>query len=103
MHQEGAGAGAGAGLFHKGIKLELRIAPQYLRGQGAESNRLRGGNMVNQDEGPSKDQPRAAGRGRARCRPACSISPGSFQEVEQRQDCRLQLNTCSPPGEKSTP
>ena len=82
------------------ISQELRIAsltghrptvPE--QGQGADSNRPRGGKVVNQDQGPSRDQPRAAGKDRARCRTgdallAYIISLRSTQEAEQRQDWR---------------
>lgn len=72
-------------LFHEGIKLERRIAPQYLRSQGADSNRPRGGNVVNEDEGSSRDQPRAAGRGRARCRPGDTLLAASARGPSRRQ------------------
>lgn len=84
VHQE-AGALGGAGLFHKGIKLELSAAPQYQMGQGPDSNRLRGGNIVNQDKGPSRDQPRAAGRGRARCTSGNTLLAASAQGLSRRQ------------------
>lgn len=57
----------------KKINQELRIAlltghsptvPEW--GQDANSNRPRGGNMAKQDQGPSRDQPRAAGRVKVR-------------------------------------